>query len=176
VRRKGKGTRREERLNESVQPIGVLTPHPLLLTSRAGTVLAFDFGEKRIGVAVGDVAVGIAHPLTTIRCEDNRARFAAIAALIAEWKPVELVIGVPSHADGREHELGRLARRFAQRLAGRFHLATQLVDERLTSHAAETGLREQGTRAKKVKAALDAAAAREILQTYFSAARPEGRS
>jgi putative Holliday junction resolvase len=148
----------------------------LLLTPRAGAVLVFDFGEKRIGVAVGDLAVGIAHPLTTIRCEDNRARFAAIAALIEEWKPVELVIGVPSHADGTEHELGRLARRFAQRLAGRFHLATRLVDERLTSHAAESALREQGARAKKLKAALDAAAAREILQTYFSAAHSEGRA
>ena len=155
-----------------------MTAHrsPLTAYPRTGTVLAFDFGEKRIGVAVGDLAVGIAHPLTTIRSEDNRARFAAVAELIREWKPVELVIGVPSHADETEHEVGRLARRFAQRLAGRFGLATRLIDERLTSHAAETGLREQGARAKKLKAAIDAAAAREILQAYFEAARPEDRS
>jgi len=148
---------------------------PLPRHPASGTVLAFDFGEKRIGVAVGDLAVAIAHPLTTLCAEDNRARFAAIAALLEEWKPVELVVGVPSHADGSEHALGRLARRFAQRLEGRFRLTTRLVDERLTSHAAESGLRQQGVRGKKLKAAVDAAAAREILQTYFEAASAEGR-
>lgn len=140
---------------------------------KTGTVLAFDFGEKRVGVAVGDLAVGIAHPLTTVAAEDNRARFAAIAALIKEWKPVELVVGIPSHPDGAEHELGRLARRFAQRLTGRFRLNTRLVDERLTSHAGESGLRQQGVRGKRLEAAVDAAAAREILQTYFENARAE---
>jgi putative Holliday junction resolvase len=139
--------------------------------TKTGTVLAFDFGEKRIGVAVGDVATGIAHPLTTINAPDNRARFAAIAALIAEWRPAELIVGVPAHADGAEHELGRLARRFAQRLAGRFGLPAGLIDERLTSRAAETKLREQGVRGKKLKAALDSVAAQEILQSYFSIAR-----
>jgi putative Holliday junction resolvase len=143
-----------------------LTPH-----AETGTVLAFDFGEKRIGVAVGDVTTGIAHPLTTISAADNRARFAAIAALIAEWRPAELIVGVPAHADGAEHELGRLARRFAQRLEGRFGLPAGLIDERLTSRAAETKLREQGVRGKKLKAALDSVAAQEILQTYFATAR-----
>jgi putative holliday junction resolvase len=148
-----------------------LTAHP-----RTGTVLAFDFGEKRIGVAVGDLAVGIAHPLTTICAEDNRSRFAAIAALLEEWKPVELVVGVPSHPDGAKHDLGRLARRFAHRLAGRFNLDTRLIDERLTSHAAESGLYQQGVRGRKLQTAVDAAAAREILQTYFEAARAQGSS
>lgn len=137
---------------------------------KAGTVLAFDFGEKRIGAAVGDFGVGIAHPLTTISAEDNRIRFAAIAALIEEWQPVELVVGIPAHADEGHHEVGRLARRFARRLEGRFGIAARLVDERLTSHAAETGLRKQGMRAKKLKAVVDAAAAREILQSYFDSA------
>lgn len=149
---------------------------PLTAQARTGTVLAFDFGEKRIGVAVGDLAVGIAHPLTTVRAEDNRGRFAAIAALLEQWKPVELVVGVPSHPDGAEHELGRLARRFAQRLAGRFNLDTRLIDERLTSHAAESGLRQQGVRGRKLKTTVDAAAAREILQSYFEAARAQGGS
>jgi putative Holliday junction resolvase len=136
----------------------------------AGSVLAFDFGEKRIGVAVGDLAVAIAHPLTTIALEDNRRRFAAIAALVAEWKPVRLVVGLPSHADGSEHEVSRLARRFAQRLEGRFGIRTELVDERLTSRAAETRLREQGTTGARLAAGLDAAAAQEILQSYFATA------
>lgn len=152
---------------------GTRTPHPSPLTphARTGTVLAFDFGEKRVGVAVGDVTIGIAHPLTTVNTSDNRARFAAIAALIAEWQPVALIIGLPTHADGSKHDVGRLARRFARRLEGRFGLATRLVDERLTSRAAETKLREQSVRGRKLKATLDAVAAQEILQAYFETAR-----
>jgi putative Holliday junction resolvase len=131
-------------------------------------VLAFDFGEKRIGVAVGDLALGTTHPLTTIAVQDNVSRFAAIAVLIDEWRPAELVVGVPAHDDGREHPLGRLARRFARRLEGRFGLAIRLVDERLSSHAAEGRLLEAGARAHKVRRSLDAFAAQVILQTYFA--------
>lgn len=146
-------------------------PSPIAHHPKTGTVLAFDFGEKRIGVAVGDLTIRIAHPLTTINTEDNRARFAAIAALIAEWRPAELVVGLPAHADDVEHEVSRLARRFAQRLEGRFGLATRFIDERLTSRAAETKLREQDVRGRKLRAALDPAAAQEILQAYFETTR-----
>jgi putative Holliday junction resolvase len=137
----------------------------------AGTVLAFDFGEKRIGVAVADLAVGIAHPLQTIHAEDNKVRFAAISALIAEWKPVNLVVGEPRHPDGGEHEIGRLARRFAQRLEGRFGLPVALVDETLSSRAAQTQLHARGVRGDKLKAVLDAAAAGEILDTWLELQR-----
>ena len=133
-----------------------------------GTVLAFDFGEKRIGVAVADLAVGIAHPLRTLHIEDNKKRFAAIAALIAEWKPVQLIVGEPHHADGGAHEIARLARRFAQRLEGRFALPVTLVDETLSSAAAETRLHEQGVHGDKLKALLDSAAACEIMQTWLA--------
>ena len=105
------------------------------------TVLAFDFGEKRIGVAVGDLAVRVAHPLTTISAEDNARRFSEIQKLIVEWMPARLIVGLPMHADGTEHELTRLSRRFAQRLEGRFGLPVSLVDERFTSVAAESRLR-----------------------------------
>jgi putative Holliday junction resolvase len=138
--------------------------------TNTGTVLAFDFGEKRIGVAVGDLGVRIAHPLTTIAAEDNSTRFAEIAKLVAEWTPVRLVVGLPMHADGTEHEVSRLARRFAQRLEGRFGVPVTLVDERLTSRAAETRLREGGARHDEIVRTLDAAAAREILDAYFSSA------
>ena len=77
--------------------------------------LAFDFGTKRIGVAVGDFETRLAHPLTILTAADNRARFAAIERLIAEWRPALLVVGVPARTDGAEHPVGRLARRFAQR-------------------------------------------------------------
>jgi putative Holliday junction resolvase len=131
-------------------------------------VLAFDFGEKRIGVAVGDLGLRIAHPLVTIHAEDNASRFADIGKLIAEWRPARLVVGLPMHADGTEHEVSRLARRFAHRLEGRFGLPVSLMDERLTSRAAESRLRESGASSAKIEASLDAAAAREILESYFS--------
>ena len=131
-------------------------------------MLAFDFGEKRIGVAVGDLELRIPHPLATIAAEDNATRFAEIGKLIAEWQPAKLVVGLPMHADGTEHEVSRLARRFAHRLEGRFGLAVTLVDERLTSRSAESRLREAGVRGDKMKTSLDAAAASEILAAHFA--------
>lgn len=132
-----------------------------------GAVLAFDFGEKRIGVAVGEIELGIPHALTVIAAEDNDSRFTAVAALITEWRPARLVVGIATHADGAVHETGRLARRFGQRLHGRFGIAVDFVDERLTSHAAEAALRESGVRGERRAALLDAAAAAEILRTWF---------
>jgi putative Holliday junction resolvase len=144
---------------------------PLTAQSRTGTVLAFDFGTKRIGVAVGDFETRLAHPLTGIAAVENSERFAAIGRLIGEWRPVLLVVGVPAHADGSEHPVGRLARRFAQRLQGRFGIRARLVDERLTSHEAEGMLRASGARGARLKAGLDAVAAQRILETYFASAK-----
>ena len=133
----------------------------------AGTVLGFDFGLKRIGVAVGDTLLKMAHPLTTIAEEGNQRRFAAIAALIAEWQPVQVVVGLPMHADGVEHEMSAQCRRFARRLEGRFGLKTALIDERLSSAAASEDLAEIGIRGRKQKAALDQVAAQHILQSFL---------
>ena len=133
-----------------------------------GAVLAFDFGLKRIGVAVGDLEVRLAHPLETIAEEANDPRFARIGQLIAEWRPVRLVVGLPMSLDGEEHELSKRCRRFANQLHGRFGLPVQLVDERLTSAEAETRLRDMGRAVRGNKAALDSLAAQEILQDYFS--------
>ena len=130
-------------------------------------MLAFDFGTRRIGAAVGDFETRLAHPLTTIEGADNRARFAAIEHLISEWGPVLLVVGVPSHADGAEHAVGNLARRFAQRLRGRFALGVALVDEHLTSDDAARALRASGARGARLKSGLDAVAAQRILETFF---------
>lgn len=142
----------------------LLTPHP-----KTGTVLGFDFGTRRIGVAVGDLAVGIAHPLQTIAAEDNRTRFAAIARLVREWQPALVVVGMPAHRDGAEHEVGHLCRRFAQRLRGRFGIRVELVDEQLSSHAARKALEESGIARRKHKPVLDQAAAQLILQSYLEA-------
>jgi|SRR5688572_13008387 putative Holliday junction resolvase len=142
-------------------------PSPITHHPRTGTVLAFDFGTRRIGVAVGDFETRIAHPLTSITGAENRARFAAIEKLIAEWRPARLVVGLPAHADGAEHPVGKLAQRFAQRLQGRFGIQVGLVDERLTSNEAEGMLRATGARGTRLKAGLDAVAAQRILQTFF---------
>ena len=138
--------------------------HPL----RTGTVLAFDFGTRRIGVAVGDLETRLAHPLTTIAHADNRSRFAVIERLVAEWRPVALVVGLPEHADGAPHPVAQLARRFGQRLQGRFGVATRYVNERLTSRDAEDSLRRAGARGARFKGAVDAVAAQRILEAYFA--------
>ena len=132
----------------------------------SGTILGFDFGEKRIGVAVGETATGIATALRTIESAVNDARFAAIEALVREWKPVMLVVGRPSHEDGSEHAIGRLAEKFARRLQARHGLPVALVDEALSSASAEADFREARTRERRA-ADIDALAARIILQSYL---------
>ena len=133
----------------------------------AGTLLAFDFGEKRIGVAVGEWVLAQAHPLTTIRSEINTERFAAIAALIAEWKPCRLVVGLPVSLDGTPHAMTARCTRFANQLRGRFGLPVDYAEERLSSVEAEERLRESGHNAKSAKEHIDAMAAQIILQGYL---------
>ena len=137
-----------------------------------GTVMAFDFGEKRIGVATGETILKLAHPLTTINAEDNVAKFAQIGALINEWRPALLVVGLPMYMDGemndKPHLLTQLAKKFAQRLEGRFNLPVVMVDERLSSVEAAQNLNAVGIKGIKQKAMLDAVAAQSILQSYFN--------
>lgn len=137
------------------------------LADTHGTVLAFDLGLKRTGVASGELSIGIAHPLTVIQAGSNDERLAAIARLIAEWQPVLLVLGLPTHADGGEHEMTRVAKNFARKLESRFSLPVFLVDERHTSTAAESDLHARGIHGKKNKALVDAVAAQLILQGFF---------
>lgn len=132
-----------------------------------GTVLAFDFGEKRIGVAVGETVPKAAHPLTTITAEENEIKFTHIGQLIAEWRPSLLVVGLPTHMDGTPHDMTQLAKKFAQRLEGRFNLPVLMSDERLSSAEAAQSLREVGVTGNKQKAMIDAVAAQSILQSYF---------
>ncbi len=135
-----------------------------------GTVLAFDFGLKRIGVAMGETLLRQANALTTLEAETNDARFAAISRLIDEWQPTRLVIGLPLSLDGAEHAMTARCRRFANQLHGRFGLPVTLVDERLTSAEADAALREGGLDWKTRKGQVDALAAQYILQDYFDAA------
>ena len=133
----------------------------------AGTVLAFDFGTERIGVAVGETKLGVAHPLATISNRRDDERFEAIEALIAEWRPVLLLVGLPTHADGAPHSMTTRARRFARQLEGRFALPVAFGDERFTTHAASSALRGAGTRARDRKVVRDRIAAQLILQAYL---------
>lgn len=132
-----------------------------------GTLLAFDFGTQRIGIAVGNTLLRHARPLTTIHDEKNDTRFAQIAALIEEWQPGALVVGLPLNEDGSAHELTALCRRFANRLHGRYGLPVILLDERYTSLAASAELTAAGIHGRNQKPLLDQYAAQQILQAYF---------
>lgn len=134
------------------------------IPSAEATVLAFDFGTRRVGVAVGNTLVRAAHPLATIDEEATAPRFDAIAKLVAEWQPGLMVVGVPLHADGTEHAMTRHARRFARQLQGRFGLPVVEVDERYTTQAAESEIRGGG---RGARARRDEVAAQLILQGYF---------
>jgi putative Holliday junction resolvase len=121
------------------------------------TVLGFDFGLKRLGVAVGNTLVRQAQPLIVITATANDTKFAEIAALIAAWRPVRLIVGLPFHPDGAEHEMTLRCRRFANQLTGRCALPVILVDERYSSAV---------IKAKRFEV-IDALAASIILQQYF---------
>ena len=123
------------------------------------TIFAFDFGVKRIGVAMGNTMIRQAQPVKVISAIDNATRFADIAALLDEWKPARLVVGLPMHPDGAEHEMTARARKFANQLHGRFNLPVELVDERYSSAVISAKRGE----------VIDDRAAAIILQQYFDA-------
>ena len=129
------------------------------MPERARTVLAFDFGLKRIGVAVGEPELRTAHPLPAI----DAPGFDSIGRLLAEWRPAQLVVGLPVAEQG-EHPLAKKVERFARQLEGRFHVPVARVDERFTSVEAESRLR--GSKRKSV----DSVAAQLILEQYFDQA------
>lgn len=127
------------------------------------TLLAFDYGEKRIGVALGNVLAHSARPLTVIQNRNRDYRFEAVGALLREWQPDLLVVGLPSHPDGTPHAMTQLAKRFGNQLNGRFNLPVVWVDERYSSVDAEARLRDRGDSTDQ----LDAEAACVILQQYL---------
>jgi putative Holliday junction resolvase len=134
---------------------------------RSETLLAFDFGERFLGVAVGDTEVGMAHPLASIDARAAAARFRAVAEFIAEWKPTRLVVGLPLTLDGEAHDVTRKAERFARQLQGRFGLPVTMQDERLSSVEAESRLRAIGRGGRRHKDLAHPVAAQVILQAYL---------
>lgn len=137
-------------------------------TQQRGAVMAFDFGERRIGVAVGDRELSIAHPLDTIEYRRDQDPLALIETLVKEWGPVLFVVGLPVNIDGSEHELAPLVRDFCNALTNRFGVATRLVDERFTSAEASDILGAAGVRGRRQKEFLDRIAAQTILEDFFS--------
>jgi putative Holliday junction resolvase len=134
-------------------------------------ILGFDFGEKRIGVAVGNTVTSHAEPLTTLHVESNRDRLDAVAKLVAEWQPSRFVIGEASHSsdlpESEPHPIAHLAHKFGNRLHENFRLPVVYVNEFLTSAAAEQSLSVRGIKGIAQKEHIDAVAAQIILQSYL---------
>lgn len=137
-------------------------------TVLASTVLCFDFGEQRIGVAVGEHLLASANPLATIDNESNEIRFEAISKLVKEWQPKLLIVGLPLSLDGAETSVTQLCKKFARRLNGRFNLPVMLIDERYSSVEASDLLNQSGIKGRAQKEMLDQVAAQTILQSYFN--------
>jgi putative Holliday junction resolvase len=140
----------------------------------SGTVLAFDFGLQRIGVAVGERETRSAHPLPGVAALSAPGRFTAIARLVKQWQPALLVVGRPLGEDGSAHETTRRAERFARQLSGRFGLPVEMVDERYSSVEVESRMRSAYGSRKAASLArgksLDSHAAQLLIEQYFNEA------
>lgn len=143
------------------------------LRAEGNTVLAFDYGERRVGVAVGDAELGTAHPLQAIAVAGD-ARIAAIEALVHEWHPARLVVGIPLARDGSLSVLARRTQRFARQLEARLRIPVAMVDERYSSVEAESRIRDAaGARraaASSRARTIDSYAAHLLLEQYFAEA------
>ncbi len=138
----------------------------------AGTLLAFDFGHRRIGVAVGQTLTGSANALAVVQAA-SKPDWRAITKIINEWKPAALVVGLPLAADGGETDMSKDARRFGRQLEGRFGIQIVFEDERLTSLDAEqrfVDARARGSMRRKDAALKDAMAAQIILENWLQSA------
>ena len=133
-------------------------PHKILL--------GFDFGMKRIGVAVGQSITQTANPLTTLKAQQGIPSWKEIETLINEWKADALIVGIPYNMDNTEQSITFSARKFANRLKGRFHLPVYLVDERLTTIEAKQQLAELGAKYADLKQ-VDSYAAKIILESWL---------
>ncbi len=128
----------------------------------AQTLLGFDYGHKRIGVAVGQTLTASASALATVQARDGRPDWQAISRLIADWKPGALVVGIPYHMDGTEQSMTADALRFCRQLEGRYGLPVHRAEERLTSYVVESGMARNSDRR-----AIDPLSAQVILQDWL---------
>lgn len=140
------------------------------MTAADATYLGFDFGTQRIGVAVGQALTRSARPLVTLRARSGQPEWAALDALIAEWRPNALIVGLPLNMDTSEHAVSEAARRFGNRLRGRYNLPVHLIDERLSSVEAEARLHEanMSRHRRQDKGLVDRVAAQLILESWLA--------
>ncbi len=137
--------------------------------SAAATLLGFDYGEQRIGVAVGQTITRTATPLKTLTARAGQPNWSEIESLLKTWQPNRVVIGLPETTDGGPHSLAEAVRRFGRRLHGRFGLVVEYIDERLSSH-------EAAARCRGTSQGLDAMAACLILETWLDETHPRDGS
>ena len=133
----------------------------------SGTLLAFDFGTKSIGVAVGQRITGTARPLTALKANDGTPDWTLIERLLKEWQPDDVIVGLPLNMDGTEQPLTQRARKFANRIHGRFGVVVDLQDERLTTTDARARLFERGGYRALEKGMVDGISALLILEAWM---------
>lgn len=131
-------------------------------------IIAFDYGLKNIGVATGQTLTGTATAQPPLKAKDGTPDWAAIEALLAEWRPERVLVGLPLNMDDTESELSARARKFANRIHGRFGVAVEMVDERLSSFEAKGEVMARGGSRDYGKHPVDSIAARIILETYLT--------
>jgi putative Holliday junction resolvase len=132
------------------------------------TVMAFDFGLRQIGVAVGNSLLGTSQPLSILKAKEGVPDWRAVEDLVSEWRPDLLVVGEPLNMDGSTSELCERAQKFSRRLHGRLGLPVEMTDERLSSFEAKQNSREQGHRGNFKEQPIDSYAAELILQTWLA--------
>lgn len=130
-------------------------------------VLAFDYGLRQIGVAVGSTLLGTSEPLAILKARDGQPNWTQVAAVIKEWQPDLLLVGDPLNMDGSVSELAERARKFARRLEGRFNIEAAMVDERLSSFEVKQQQKEAGHRGDYHKQPVDSLAAQLLLQDWI---------
>jgi putative Holliday junction resolvase len=130
--------------------------------------LGFDYGEKTIGVAIGNSRTGQARPLTTLAVHRQQPDWAVVTRLIENWQPAALIVGLPLNMDDSANPMTKLANKFGKRLAGRYNLPIYMVDERLTSREASMELSDAGISVIRHKEKVDEIAAQSILQTFLN--------
>ncbi len=133
----------------------------------SGTLLGFDFGTKSIGVAIGQRITGTARPLAALKAQDGTPNWDLIATQLKEWQPDYVVVGLPLNMDGTEQPLTARARKFANKIHGRFGIKVELQDERLSTVEARAGLFERGGFRALDKGSVDSASAVIILESWF---------
>lgn len=135
---------------------------------KTASVILFDYGLKNIGVAVGQAITQTASELAPFKARDGIPDWAALGALLNQWQPQCILVGLPLNMDGSESELSARARKFANRLHGRFNVPVELVDERLSTREAKWEARERGHKGNYKQAPIDSIAARIILEAWLA--------